>query len=144
MSIGSDSIVGSTFQQWLQILEEDEDTDAIVLVGEIGGDSEECAAHYIADSIDKPVIAYVAGQTAPRDRRMGHAGTIIEAKSKDFGAELGTAESKIAALKQAGVPVADRPSQIPDLLRRVMTPKRVRGKALPEKIAPQIEVPLSQ
>ena len=127
VSIGSDSIVGSTFQQWLQILEEDEDTDAIVLVGEIGGDSEELAAHYIADSIDKPVVAYIAGHTAPRDRRMGHAGTIIEAKAGDFGADLGTAESKVTALKQAGVPVADRPSQIPDLLRRVLQPKRSRS-----------------
>ncbi len=127
VSIGSDSIVGSTFQQWLQILEEDENTDAIVLVGEIGGDSEELAAHYIAHSIDKPVIAYIAGHTAPRDRRLGHAGTIIEAKGGDFGADLGTAESKVAALKQAGVPVADRPSQIPDLLRRVLQPKRSRS-----------------
>ncbi len=130
VSIGSDSIVGSTFQQWLQILEEDEDTDAIVLVGEIGGDSEELAAHYIAESIDKPVIAYIAGHTAPRDRRMGHAGTIIEAKAGDLakvgdlGADLGTAESKVAALKKAGVPVADRPSQIPDLVSRVLKPKR--------------------
>ena len=127
VSIGSDSIVGSTFQQWLQILEEDEDTDAIVLVGEIGGDSEELAAHYITHSIDKPVIAYIAGHTAPRDRRLGHAGTIIEAKAGDFGADLGTAESKVTALKQAGVPVADRPSQIPDLLRRVLQPKRSRS-----------------
>lgn len=129
VSIGSDSIVGSTFQQWLQILEEDEDTDAIVLVGEIGGDSEELAAHYISHSIDKPVIAYIAGLTAPRDRRLGHAGTIIEAKAGDFGADLGTAESKVAALKKAGVPVADRPSQIPDLLRRVLQPKRSRSTA---------------
>ena len=129
VSIGSDSIVGSTFQQWLQILEEDEDTDAIVLVGEIGGDNEELAAHYIAHSIDKPVIAYIAGLTAPRDRRLGHAGTIIEAKAGDFGADLGTAESKVAALKKAGVPVADRPSQIPDLLRRVLQPKRSRSTA---------------
>ena len=129
VSIGSDSIVGSTFQQWLQILEEDDDTDAIVLVGEIGGDNEELAAHYIAHSIDKPVIAYIAGHTAPRDRRLGHAGTIIEAKAGDFGADLGTAESKVAALKKAGVPVADRPSQIPDLLRRVLQPKRSRSTA---------------
>jgi succinyl-CoA synthetase alpha subunit len=127
VSIGSDAIVGSTFQQWLQILEEDEDTDAIVLVGEIGGDSEELAASYIAESIDKPVIAYIAGHTAPRDRRMGHAGTIIESKDAkvgDFRADLGTAESKVTALKQAGVPVADRPSQLPDLVSRVLKPKR--------------------
>lgn len=133
VSIGSDSIVGSTFQQWLQILEEDEETDAIVLVGEIGGESEELAATYISESIDKPVIAYVAGQTAPRDRRLGHAGTLIEAKTGDFGAELGTAESKISAFKKAGVPVADRPSQIPDLLCRVMSPKRNRARTVVAK-----------
>jgi succinyl-CoA synthetase alpha subunit len=141
VSIGSDSMVGSTFQQWLQILEEDDGTDAIVLVGEIGGDSEELAAHYIAESIDKPVIAYIAGHTAPRNRRMGHAGTIIEAKAGDFGADLGTAESKVAALKQAGVPVADRPSQIPDLVSRILKPKRTRSSST--KRTPQSEMPVA-
>lgn len=129
VSLGSDLIVGSTLPQWLQMLEEDEDTDAIVLVGEIGGDSEEAAATYIAEAIEKPVVAYIAGHTAPRDRRMGHAGTIIEVQLGGFGPDLGTAESKVSALKQAGVPVADRPSQIPDLLQRILTPSRIRSRS---------------
>ncbi len=135
VSLGSDLIVGSTLPQWLQMLEEDEGTDAIVLVGEMGGDSEEVAANYIAESIEKPVVAYIAGHTAPRDRRMGHAGTIIEVQQGGFGPDLGTAESKVSALKQAGVPVADRPSQIPDLLQRILTPSRIktRSKTLQSK-----------
>jgi succinyl-CoA synthetase alpha subunit len=120
ISIGGDAIVGSTFQQWLQILDEDDHTHAIVLVGEIGGDSEEAAAHYIAEAIDKPVIAYIAGRSAPRDRRMGHAGAIIESQSSDFGPDIGTAESKITAFKRAGIPVAERPSEIPDIVRKVL------------------------
>jgi succinyl-CoA synthetase alpha subunit len=120
VSIGGDVIVGSTFQQWLQILDEDDHTDAIVLVGEIGGDSEEAAAHYIAEAIDKPVIAYIAGRSSPRDRRMGHAGAIIESQSSDFGPDIGTAESKITAFKRAGIPVAERPSEIPDIVRKLL------------------------
>ena len=137
ISLGSDSILGSTLPQWLQILEEDDDTDAIVLVGEIGGDSEEMAANYIKESIDKPVVAYIAGHTAPRNRRMGHAGAIIETQLRGFGPDLGTAESKVSALKSVGVPVADRPSQIPDLLQRLLTPKR---KARTTKIRADLSV----
>ncbi|OUC12831.1 MAG: CoA-binding protein [Alkalinema sp. CACIAM 70d] len=120
VSIGCDAIVGSTFPQWLQILEEDDQTEVIVLVGEIGGDSEERAAHYISEAIDKPVIAYIAGHTAPRNRRIGHAGAIIESRTFDFGPDIGTAESKVAAFKRAGVPVAERPSQIPDLVHKLL------------------------
>ncbi len=127
VSIGGDAIVGSTFPQWLQMLDEDDQTEVIVLVGEIGGDAEEAAAHYIAEAIDKPVIAYVAGRSAPRDRRMGHAGAIIDSQTADFGPDIGTAESKVAAFKRAGIPVAERPSEIPELVRRILrTPvKRV-------------------
>lgn len=120
VSIGGASIVGSSFQPWLQILEEDDRTQVIVLVGEIGGDSEEAAARYIAESIDKPVIAYVAGRTAPRGQVMGHAGAIIASQVMDLGTEIGTAESKIAAFEQAQVPVADRPSQLPDLVKQAL------------------------
>jgi succinyl-CoA synthetase alpha subunit len=120
VSIGSDSVVGSTFPQWLEILDEDEATDVIVLAGEIGGDSEEAAAQYIAESIDKPVIAYVAGCRAPRDRRLGHAGAIIDAQWAELGPEVGTAESKVAAFKRAGIPVARRPWDIPKLVRRAL------------------------
>lgn len=120
VGIGGDAIVGSSFPQWLQILDEDEATEVIVVVGEVGGDSEESAARYIAEVIDKPVIAYIAGRTAPHDRHFGHAGAIIAAQVSDYGSEAGTAESKIAAFKRAGVPVADSPSQIPALVKQVL------------------------
>jgi succinyl-CoA synthetase alpha subunit len=120
VSIGGDSIVGSSFPQWLQILDEDENTEVIVLVGEIGGDSEEAAAHYIAEAIDKPVIAYVAGRTAPRGRRMGHAGAIVDSQVAELGTDIGSAESKINAFERAKIPIADRPSQIPTLVKKAL------------------------
>jgi succinyl-CoA synthetase alpha subunit len=120
--IGSDEISGSTFPQWLQLLEEDDNTEVIVLVGEIGGDGEEAAAHYIAEAIDKPVVAYIAGRTAPRDRRMGHAGAIVDAQGAYFSPNIGTAESKVAAFRNAKIPVADRPSDIPRLVQQLLDP----------------------
>ena len=120
LGIGGDRIIGSTFQQWLQILDEDEQTEAIVLVGEIGGDSEEVAARYIMEAIDKPVVAYIAGRTAPKGQSMGHAGAIIASQVAGLGVEVGTAESKVAAFRQAKVPIAERPSQIPDLVKQVL------------------------
>jgi len=123
VGIGGDRILGSSFQQWLQILEEDDRTEAIVLIGEIGGDSEEVAAQYVAEVIDKPVVAYIAGRTAPKGRSMGHAGAIIASLVAGIGREIGTAESKLAAFKQAKIPVADRPSQIPELVSKVLGKK---------------------
>lgn len=118
--IGGDTIVGSSFPQWLEILDEDEATEVIVLVGEIGGDSEEAAAHYIAEAIDKPVVAYVAGHTAPKGRRMGHAGAIIASHISELGTEIGTAASKITAFERARIPVANYPSQIPTLVKKAL------------------------
>ncbi|MEB3883899.1 CoA-binding protein [Lyngbya sp. CCY1209] len=123
VSIGSDLIVGSSFIQWLQILDEDDNTDAIVLVGEVGGASEEEAASYIAETIDKPVVAYIAGLHAPQVQLIGHASTIITSKFTE-AAHPGTAQSKIAAFKKAKIPVATRPSQIPDLLKKSLKKKR--------------------
>lgn len=120
VGIGGDGISGSSFQQWLQILEEDEQTEVIVLVGEIGGDYEEVAAWYISEVIDKPVIAYIAGRTIPKGQPIGHAGAIIASRFAGIGTEIGTAESKLAAFKRAKIPVADRPSQIPELVKKVM------------------------
>ncbi|MBD1862003.1 MULTISPECIES: CoA-binding protein [Trichocoleus] len=120
VGIGGDSIVGSSFPQWLQSLDEDDTTEVIVLVGEIGGDSEEVAARYIAEVIDKPVIAYLAGRTVPKGKHMGHAGAIIAAQVAELGTEIGTAESKIAAFKRANIPVAERPSQIPALVKKAL------------------------
>lgn len=120
VGIGGDQILGSSFQQWLQILEEDDRTEAIVLVGEIGGESEETAARYITEAIDKPVVAYIAGSTLPKGQPIGHAGAVIAAKIAGLGSEVGTAESKRLAFQQANIPVADRPSQIPKLLQQAL------------------------
>ncbi|WP_254568222.1 CoA-binding protein [Oscillatoria sp. HE19RPO] len=130
VGIGSDAILGSSFAQWLQILDEDDHTEAIVLVGEIGGSSEEEAAHYIAAAIDKPVVAYVAGHHAPKGQRLGHAGDIMAARlstGKTFniiGADPDTAQSKIQAFKAAKIPVASSPAQIPGLVKKVLKQKK--------------------
>jgi len=110
VGIGGDPITGSNFVDILELFAADPQTEAVVLMGEIGGDAEERAAAWIAEHMrDMPVVAFIAGRTAPAGRRMGHAGAIISGKS-------GTAESKIRALEAAGVRVADTPSQIPRLL----------------------------
>lgn len=118
VGIGGDRIVGSSFQQWLQILDEDDATEVIVLVGEIGGDAEDRAARYIAEVIDKPVVSYIAGRTAPRGHQMGHAGAIIAAQSRGMREPIGTVERKIAAFRKAGIAVASRPSEIPALVNK--------------------------
>ncbi len=110
VGIGGDPIVGTTFIDVLEMLNADPETEAIVLIGEIGGDEEERAAAYCAAEVRKPVAAFIAGRTAPPGRRMGHAGAIISGGA-------GTADSKRSALQAAGIRVADSPSQIPALLR---------------------------
>ncbi|KZL50883.1 CoA-binding protein [Nodularia spumigena CENA596] len=118
VSIGSDAIVGSSFLQWLQILDEDDTTQAIVLVGQPGGDSEEAAARYIMEAIDKPVIAYIAGRHAPRAKNWRQSGTLATVIGRD--PNFGTAQSKLAAFKEAKIPVAERPSLIPELVKKGM------------------------
>jgi succinyl-CoA synthetase alpha subunit len=110
VGIGGDPIVGTSFVDVLDLLNRDPATEAIVLIGEIGGEEEERAAAFCAAEVRKPMAAFIAGRTAPPGRRMGHAGAIISGGA-------GTAESKRAALEAAGVRVADSPSQIPLLLR---------------------------
>ncbi len=110
VGIGGDPIVGTNFIDVLEMFNADDATEAIVLIGEIGGDEEERAADYCAREVRKPIAAFIAGRTAPPGRRMGHAGAIISGGA-------GTAESKRQALQAAGVRVADSPSQIPALLR---------------------------
>lgn len=105
VGIGGDPIVGLTFAELLPMFEKDPDTKGIVLIGEIGGSAEEEAAATIAESVTKPVVAFVAGRTAPPGRRMGHAGAIITRGS-------GTADAKIEALRNTGVHVADSPAEI--------------------------------
>jgi len=111
VGIGGDAIIGLDFVGALKMFRDDDETEGVVLIGEIGGNAEEAAAAYIADTgYPKPVVAYVAGRMAPPGKRMGHAGAIIMG-------EMGTARSKIDAFAAADVPVADRPSQIVGLLR---------------------------
>jgi succinyl-CoA synthetase alpha subunit len=110
VGIGGDPIIGTSFIEVLDLFEADPETEAVVLIGEIGGDEEERAAAHIAATMTKPVAAFIAGRTAPPGRRMGHAGAIISGGA-------GTADSKREALRQAGVRVADSPLQIPMLLR---------------------------
>jgi succinyl-CoA synthetase alpha subunit len=110
IGIGGDPVSGLYFTDLLEMFENDPETDSIVLIGEIGGDAEEQAAEYIKERISKPVVAFVAGRTAPKGKRMGHAGAIISGGS-------GTAEDKIKAFLDAGVPVANEPGEIPELLR---------------------------
>ncbi len=110
VGVGGDPIVGLYYQELLEMFENDPETDSIALIGEIGGDAEERAAEYIKNHVTKPVAAFIAGQQAPPGKQMGHAGAIISSGS-------GTAAEKIAAFEAVGVPVANEPSQIPDLLK---------------------------
>jgi succinyl-CoA synthetase alpha subunit len=113
VGIGGDPIIGTTHIDCLQEFQDDPDTDAIVMIGEIGGDAEERAAAYIAENITKPVVGYVAGFTAPEGKTMGHAGAIVSGSS-------GTAEAKRQALEAAGVRVGKTPSETAALVRTVM------------------------
>jgi len=113
LGIGGDPVVGLDFAEVLQMFEEDPNTSAMVMIGEIGGNAEEKAADYIAENINKPVVAYIAGITAPAGKRMGHAGAIIEGDS-------GSAQSKINALESANVQVAKQPSQIVEIMKKFL------------------------
>ena len=106
IGIGGDPIIGTSFVDALKAFEADVDTHAVVMCGEIGGEDEERAARYIAANMDTPVAGFIAGRTAPPGKRMGHAGAIVS------GSGTGTAESKITALNDAGVPVGDTPGEV--------------------------------
>jgi len=109
VGVGGDPVIGTRFVELLELFEADPGTSGVVLIGEIGGDDEERAAQFIRSSMSKPVAAFISGRTAPPEKRMGHAGAIVSGGR-------GTAEAKVEALRAAGVPVADRPDQIPGLL----------------------------
>ena len=113
IGIGGDPVIGTTHIDALEAFEADSETDAIVMIGEIGGDAEERAADYIKANVTKPVVGYVAGFTAPEGKTMGHAGAIVSGSS-------GTAQAKQEALEAAGVKVGKTPSATADLMREIM------------------------
>ncbi|MGE5803409.1 MAG: succinate--CoA ligase subunit alpha [Gemmatimonadota bacterium] len=113
VGIGGDPLIGTNFIHCLAAFEADAETDAIVMVGEIGGTDEQEAAEYAQESVKKPVVGFIAGQTAPPGRRMGHAGAIISGSS-------GTAAEKMAAFEQAGIAVMKRPADVAPLLKERM------------------------
>lgn len=109
VGIGGDSIIGTNFIDCLELFEADEETDSVVLIGEIGGNDEQKAAEFVEREMEKPVVGFVTGQTAPPGKRMGHAGAIIQGAG-------GTAREKVEAFEQAGVSVAQKPDEISELL----------------------------
>lgn len=113
VGIGGDPVIGTTFADVLPMFEADPDTDAVIVIGEIGGADEEAAAEYIAKNMKKPVVAFISGRSAPAGKRMGHAGAIIMG-------DVGTPESKLAAFKAANVPVADTMPEIIDLIKKAI------------------------
>jgi len=110
VGIGGDQVVGSTFKDILSLFQQDEETKGVVLVGEIGGTMEEEAAEYVRKEMTKPVVAWIAGRNAPEGKRLGHAGAIVEG-------EMGTAESKIKALSQANISIAQVPWEVGRLMK---------------------------
>ncbi|MDZ7814771.1 MAG: succinate--CoA ligase subunit alpha [Planctomycetota bacterium] len=114
VGVGGDPVIGTNFVELLEMFARDEQTEGVVLIGEIGGNDEALAAQYIRKSFDKPVVSFIAGRTAPPERRMGHAGAIV-------GSEADTAEAKIRILENAGVSVAQIPTEIGPLMAEALS-----------------------
>jgi len=132
VGIGGDPVNGTDFVDCLSRFEADPETEAIVLIGEIGGSGEEWAARYIRKNVTKPVVGFIAGRSAPPGRRMGHAGAVISGAS-------GTAEAKIAALHEAGVVVCESPAGIGEAVQHVFARRKVRAPPEPGSQAPRAE-----
>ncbi|MFW6358250.1 MAG: succinate--CoA ligase subunit alpha [Chroococcales cyanobacterium] len=123
VNLGREGIVGSSMTDWLPILAQDNNTDAIVLIGHPNGGDEDKAAAYIASEIKKPVVAYIAGRQAPIDKPLGDASMIIAAQLSGAVPNTTTAQDKVEALEKSGVPVAKSPSEIPSLVKKVLKKK---------------------
>jgi succinyl-CoA synthetase alpha subunit len=117
--LGGDPIVGTSFTDLLELFQADSQTESILMIGEIGGTAEEAAAAFVKQHVTKPVAAFIAGRTAPPGKRMGHAGAIISGGK-------GTADEKIAALRDAGIEVAESPADMGQAVLRAMASKRGR------------------
>ncbi len=114
LGIGGDPVIGTTFIDALSLFEDDTDTDAVIMIGEIGGSDEEEAAEFISERFTKPIAAFIAGATAPKGKRMGHAGAIISGSS-------GSAEDKFKALEHAGVAICKSPAEMGDVLKSAIS-----------------------
>jgi succinyl-CoA synthetase alpha subunit len=114
IGIGGDPIIGTSFTEAIKLFNEDPDTHAIIMIGEIGGNAEESAAAYVKSHVKKPMVGFIAGQTAPPGRRMGHAGAIISGGS-------GKAEDKLAAMEDAGITVCPTPAMLGEKMREALT-----------------------
>ncbi len=114
VGIGGDPIIGTTFKDLLPLFNDDPETEAVVVIGEIGGSDEEEAAEWIKANMKKPVVAFISGKSAPKGKRMGHAGAIIMG-------DVGTPESKVKAFQDAGVPIADTIDEIVELVKKALS-----------------------
>ncbi|HTY57388.1 MAG TPA: succinate--CoA ligase subunit alpha, partial [Bacteroidota bacterium] len=126
IGIGGDPVVGTRFIDAVELFNEDPGTDAVIMIGEIGGTAEEDAAAYIKKNVRKPVVGFIAGRTAPPGRRMGHAGAIIAGGK-------GTAAEKMAAMRAAGIQVVESPAMIGETMEKLLRKRGLIGKSAPAK-----------